>query len=394
MKIIFLAPFGIRPKGTVIARMLPLAVELQNIGHTVTIIAPPYTNPEDAGKTELLRGVRLVNVMLPSVGKALGAMPLAWRMFRAAMAEKPDVVHLFKPKGYGGLAAMLHLSLDFIRVRMPPLFVDTDDWEGKGGMNDLHSYTAVEKHLFAFQERWLCRNSAGVTVASRELEKLTGRLGVPEDRVLYLPNCVEDLPPGDGTRVRKKLGLAADAPVLLLYTRFFEFSQERLHYMFSAIHEKVPNIRFLVVGKGRHGEEHALLSASRAMGFSDALVMAGWLQPTEITDYLAAADVAIYPLDDTLINRAKCPAKLAELLRAGVPVVADAVGQAVEYIKPGLSGILCDPHARDGMVEGAAELLQNCMKRQELGKAGRRFLLEKFAWKNLALNLDTFYVAR
>ncbi len=41
MKIVFLAPFGIRPKGTVIARMLPLAVELQKIGHSVTIIAPP-----------------------------------------------------------------------------------------------------------------------------------------------------------------------------------------------------------------------------------------------------------------------------------------------------------------------------------------------------------------
>jgi len=47
MKIVFLAPFGIRPKGTVIARMVPLAAGLCALGHEVVIVAPPYTNTED-----------------------------------------------------------------------------------------------------------------------------------------------------------------------------------------------------------------------------------------------------------------------------------------------------------------------------------------------------------
>ena len=263
MKIVFLAPFGIRPKGTVIARMLPLAAELQKLGHTVTIVAPPYTNPEDSGITEIVRGVRLVNVSLPNAGKALGALPMAWRMFRSALTEKPDLVHLFKPKGYGGLAAMLLIILQRFGFRMPSLFVDTDDWEGKGGMNDLHSYSSAEKRLFAFQEQWLSRHAAGMTVASRELERLTLELGVPPERILYLPNGVEELQPGNGARVRQKYGIAPDAPVVLLYTRFFEFAQERLHRAFVGICRQVPGVRLLVVGKGRHGEEE-LLQIGRA----------------------------------------------------------------------------------------------------------------------------------
>src|SRR6185369_6817002 len=149
MKIVFMAPFGIRPKGTVIARMLPLAVELQRLGHEVVIVAPPYTNPEDSGKTEVMRGVRIINVRLPAGGKALRAPLLTWRLFRAALAQKPDLVHLFKPKGYGGLAAMLQIWCDRIGVRMPPLFLDTDDWEGGGGMNELHDYSTVEKRLYS-----------------------------------------------------------------------------------------------------------------------------------------------------------------------------------------------------------------------------------------------------
>ena len=391
MKVVFLAPFGIRPKGTVIARMLPLAVELQKLGHTVTIIAPPYTNPEDSGATEIIRGVRLVNVVLPSGGKAAGAPLLALRMFWAALKERPDIVHLFKPKGYGGLAAMLMLGLRRAGLRMPPVFVDTDDWEGKGGMNDLHDYSSVEKRLFAFQEQWLSCHAAGVSVASRELERLTLAMGVPREQVLYLPNCVEDLPSGNRARVRAKLGILPDTPVVLLYTRFFEFSQERLYRVFAGIHRQVPCVRFLVVGKGRHGEEEQLLTAAREMGFAEALLMAGWVEPAEIPDYLAAADVAIYPLDDTLVNRAKCPAKLTEIIRAGVPVVADGVGQALEYLPPGRDDLLCAPGDVAAMADAVVGLLADAEQRRCRGAEGRCYLLDHFNWRTYAVALDTFY---
>ncbi len=387
MKILFMAPFGIRPKGTVLARMLPLAVELQSLGDEVTIVAPPYTNPEDSGKTECVRGVKLVNVTLPPGGKALGAPALALRMYRATLAEKPELVHLFKPKGYGGLAAMLHLVL-----RHPePLFVDTDDWEGKGGMNELHRYSPPERWLFDLQERWLPPRAAGVTVASRALqEQMEGR-GVPQARLLYLPNCVEDTPLGDGAKARERMGIDPRAPVVLLYTRFFEFSQERLHRVFAEIFARVPTVRFLVVGKGRHGEEALLLRAAADMKFTEALMVAGWAEPAEIPDLLAAADVALYPLDDTLVNRAKCPAKLAEIIRMGVPVVADRVGQATEYVEPGISGVLTNPDSPAEMAEEAVALLRDPERRLKLGSQGRQHILGAFTCHDMALKLREFY---
>ena len=391
MNIVFLAPFGIRPKGTVIARMIPLAVELQNLGHRVTIIAPPYTNPEDSGKTEIIRGVTIRNILL-APGSGLLTVPLlAHRLFWAALGEHPDLIHLFKPKGYGGIAAMVHLFCRRLGVPLPPLFVDTDDWEGKGGMNDLVPYSRAERLVFGIQEGWLPPRAAGVTMASRTLQTKIWGMGIPPQRTLYLPNCVDDIPPGDGDRVRQKLRIPPEAPVLLLYTRFFEFSQKRLHLLFAEIHRLVPTVRFLVVGQGRRGEEEKLFSAGGELGFGQALVMGGWLEPAEIADYLAAADVAVYPFDDTLVNRSKCPAKLTEILRAGVPVVADRVGQLAEYIKPGLSGILCDPEDVEEMVDRVVELLTDRQRSKELGAAGREYLLSTFSWQTLAGQLDTFY---
>jgi glycosyltransferase involved in cell wall biosynthesis len=392
LKIVFLAPFGIRPKGTVLARMLPLAAELQTLGTEVVIIAPPYTNPEDSGKVEEVRGVRLVNVRLPGGGKALSAPILAMRMFRAALAERPDLVHLFKPKGYGGLAAMLMIAIRRMGMRLPPVLVDTDDWEGKGGMNDLHGYSKAERAVFHFQERWLLPNAAALTVASRELERMALQHKVEPERLFYLPNCVEDGPAGDGARARERLGIPKDAPVVLLYTRFFEFDQRKLHELFAGIHRELPQVRFLVVGKGRQGEENQLAQAAQRMGFGQVLHVAGWIEPSQLPDYLAAGDLAVYPFEDNLINRCKCPAKLTELLRAGISVVGDRVGQLAEYIRDGEGGVLCDPADWPAMTAAALSLLSDAPKRTEMGKQGRRSILERFNWQNYASILHDFYL--
>lgn len=388
MKIVFLAPFGIRPKGTLIARMLPLSDELKRLGHEVVIVAPPYTNPEDSGRVENIRGVRLVNIRLARAG-ALGAPVMAWRMYRAAMNEHPDLLHLFKPKGYGGLAMMLIQLRASFGMTTPHLFVDCDDLEGQGGMNDLKGYGAMERFLFDFQERFIPRHVHGVTVASRMLQATMARNGVVPEYCHYLPNGIScDRTHGDGRRVRKLLGIADSTPVLLLYTRFFEFGQERLYSILENLASKVPACRILVVGKGPDAEEEALLQSASERGFFDSLIMAGWLEPHDIPDYLAAGDVALYLLDDTLINRAKCPAKLTELLAAGIPVVADRIGQAGEYVADAAAtrfstdSELCDR---------LATLLDDPGLRRTVGGAACEHMHRHFEWPTLVKELDGFY---
>lgn len=392
MKILFLAPFGIRPKGTLIARMLPLAVEMQSLGHTVVIVAPPYTNPEDSGRTEVVNGVTIRNIQLGPKNKVLAAPFLAWRMFKALLREKPDLVHLFKPKGYGGLAAMLLVVLSRIGLRLPPLLVDTDDWEGRGGMNELHAYSSLEKRFYEFQEAWLLRNAVAVTVASRGLEMICLDKGVSPERTMYLPNCVSAKEPGNGSGIRQRLGIDPAAPVVLLYTRFFEFDQSRLYQVFAAVQRIMPNVSFLVVGKGRSGEEHFLKLAAEKQGFAKGLVMAGWIEPQELPSYLLAADVAIYPLDDNTVNRCKCPAKLTEIILTGLPVVADCVGQAEEYIIDGVSGVLCSPLDPEKMATEVVRLLNDPDKRLEMGLTGRAHLLAHFSWNKYASSLVEYYM--
>ena len=391
MRIVFLAPFGIRPKGTVQARMLPLAKALQARGHELEIVAPPYTNPADAGLVEQVEGVTVRNVALgPAIG-LLAAPLIAWRMLRTALDQQPDLIHLFKPKGYGGLAALLLLVLRQCGLKLPLLVVDSDDREGTGGMNDQHPYSWPEKRLFAFQEQVLTRWADGVTVASRALESLAWGMGARQQRTLYLPNGPLLRPTGDRLAGRQRFGIASDLPVLLLYTRFFEFTQQRLHQVLERLCQRLPQLRVLVVGHGPRNEERELEQAAVLAGFADAVVLAGWQEPSALPDCLAAADAAIYLFDDTLLNRTKCPAKLAELAAAGLPLAAERVGQVGEYLVHNESALLVTSGDVDGLVEAAKRLLADRELASRLGAAAAQRVRTLFAWENAAERLEQLY---
>lgn len=391
MRIVFWAPFGIRPKGTLQARMLPLAQALQARGHEVTVVAPPYTNPEDAGLVEMVGGVPVRNITLGPVGGMLAAPFLAWRMLREALGQQPALIHLFKPKGYGGLAALLLLLLTRCGLRLPPLVVDGDDREGTGGMNELLPYRWPEKRLFALQEQWLTRWADAVTVASRALETLAWGMGARPHRTRYLPNGPLVREEGDRRRGRQRFGIGADAPVLLLYTRFFEFTQERLHKTLGQLCRRLPELTVLVVGQGMRGEESALEQAAIRDGYRDRLILAGWQEPSVLPDCLAAADAALYLFDDTLINRTKCPAKLAELAAAGLPLVADRVGQIAEYLVHNESGLLVAPGDQAGLVEAAVQLFTDHELAHRLGQAASRRMVTGFSWESAASALERLY---
>lgn len=389
MRICFVAPFGIRPKGTVAARMVPLAAALQARGHTVVIVAPPYTNPVDSGRFEIVQGVELRNIRLAAGGKLLSTPLMVWRMLQGIRQSGADLVHLFKPKGYGGLAVMLQLAMQGGH-RRTAVCVDSDDWEGSGGMNSLHPYGRVEQHLYVFQEQWLSRHADGMTLASRTLLEMTNKMGVPQARLLYLPNGVEPRPAGDGQRIRNMLGIAPDQPVLLLYTRFFEFAQPPLYHLFQSLVACIPNLRILVVGQGRHGEDAALQQAARDMGFDQVLHHAGWVEPEQLPGWFAAAQAALYPFDDTLTNRTKCPAKLTELLLAGLPVTGHAVGQVSEYLTAAPE-LLCKPGDWEQLQQNLVLLLGDRNLAHRTGQKLRNDLLQRFAWTDAASRLEGFY---
>ena len=187
----------------------------------------------------------------------------------------------------------------------------------------------------------------------------------------------------------------------MLYTRFFEYKVDRLWRIIEGVRTHIPDVRLWVVGKGFFAEEETLLSLARAAGWhvSDRaspvpdvdLVYAGLVPAEDLPSHFAQANVALYPFDDTLLNRTKCPVKLLDLLAAGVPVVADAVGQVAESIRHGETGWLVPPGDDVAFIEAVTTLLRDASLRQSLAQHAAHDARERFAWETLAPIAEAAY---
>lgn len=386
-RVAMLAPFGMRPKGTLSQRILPLALALTERGWHCLIVAPSYTEPGDAGRREIIDGVAVEHVALARLPGPLAVVETSARMLAAARRWQPDLLHVFKPKGYSGVAAMLgHWFLPDL-----PQIQDTDDWEGWGGWNELGDYSRAMKHVFAWQERTLPRQAAAVTVASRTLQTQVWGFGVDPRRVVYLPNGVSpNLPmlPGRAD-ARTFLGLD-EAPTILLYTRFWEYPLHDIIDFLFVLQARRPDARLLVVGDGEHGEAARLSELARRAGVAAMLDVRGWSDRATIAAAFAVANLAIVPFADTLMNRAKCSVKLLELLAAGLPVVASRVGQAAEYIEDRHSGLLVAPGGVP-LAQGALELLGDAVLRQRITAEAAVHVVARWSWAKLAAELERSY---
>ena len=225
-------------------------------------------------------------------------------------------------------------------------------------------------------------------------------LGVRDSRVLYLPNGPDpnlqqrvslDPPPfhDDGKRVRAALDVG-DAP-LAIYVGLVSLRSD-LDLLVRAMPDvlaAIPDARLVIVGDG-DGLPALQIQVQQA-GLADRVIFTGRLAPDEVAPYLAAADVAVAPYRDTLINRAKCAAKVIHYMAMGKPIVSSRVGQNLEYLDEGRAGWLADPGSSADLAAGMIALLSDRQRAAELARRAQQRIWSHFDWRQQVIHLEQAY---
>jgi glycosyltransferase involved in cell wall biosynthesis len=379
MRIVMIGPFAFKPKGTVSARAFFMARALVNRGHQVTILMPPYDNPADSGRTWVQDDVRLKNMKLPR-DNTWHRLAVPVRMSRRAVTLDPDVVHVFKPIGYSGLSGIYlrHFS-------KRPLVVDTDDWEGTGGWNDVNPYPALWKRLFDWQECWLARHADVVTVVSRTLQTQVWGFGMDPARVIYLPNGpdarlrqIAPINHEGKAAVQDSMGVGENPFALYLGNIPHGTDLDLALEAWALVREQLPEARLVIAGTG--DGLPGLRSQALRLGLGDRVAFPGWIEHERAPLLLAAASVAINPYRDTLINRAKCAGKVVAAMAMGKAVVTSRLGENLTYIEDGRSGLLTTPGDVEDLARALLAVLREPEWAAELGHNARKRIWTCFDW--------------
>lgn len=351
--VVMLGTFAAWRLGTLQARALPIAQELRRRGLRVSIVTTPWDLPAERGVREQIAGVQVLNT------QHVGMLSAPWAI-REQLAElrrmSPRLVHLFKPRGFGGITArLLPAGL--------PLVVDSDDWEGDGGWNRIGSYTPLQRRVFDWQERDMIRRASIVTAASTLLEERARRLRADKapGSVVFVPNGltihrISRLAPSHG----RSLLTEGSGHRIVIYSRFEEFPHDWLDRFVGALADLVDHVTHLILIGPREAEV-------RGVGSVDVELM-GYVSYEQIPDLLQSASLAVVPLEDSLVGRSKQSVKLLELMAAGVPIVAADVGDARQTV--GEAGVMVAGSCPLRFARAVSALLNNPAQRTAMSTAG------------------------
>jgi glycosyltransferase involved in cell wall biosynthesis len=388
MRVALIAPFGLRPKGTTTARVLPIGRVLAAQGATVRVIIPPWDDPERAGERWTEDGVEVVHTKLGP--RPLRPATILWDIGRELRAFRPDVVHAFKPIGYSGAVAR-RLAGGVARGG-PLVVVDADDLEGSEGWAGRRRL-GIGGRLRGAQERRTLRTAPLVTVASSWLADFVGDLGVSPERVLRLPNGHGVVrKPGTGPELGTRNPepgpeLAGRDSELLWYTRFTEASPGRAARMLAPLLRAHPELRITVLGDELEAGARAVVQgALSAEGVASQTRWASYEQPPSPNPHA----IAVYLMDDDLVNRARCPSKVPQLMALGIPIVAEAVGEIPTYLGGFESECLAPPGDDVAFRERVAALLASKQRRGRLSKRLQR-AAEPWRWDRVSAGLMEWY---
>ena len=326
-----------------------LAAELVRRGHDVEVCGPAATEKRFDWT---VTGARFRPAAVGGAGSAPG-LP-AWRALRSA-GQRYDVVHAHGTRAAAAAA-----------LAGAPVLVST--WHnaplGGRGTRDLH----------ALLERIAARGATVTLTASEDLADRARRAGGRDVR--FAPVAAPPLPPATVPRSAVRAALGVDEhPVVLAVARLAP--QKRLDLLVAATAgwaDRPDRPVVLVAGDGDPAIAAAL--ERQAAAVRSPLRLLG--RRDDIGDLLAAADLTVL----TSEWEAR-PLVLQEAMRAGVPVVATAVGGIPGLV--GTAGELVPAEDVAGLRTVLTRLLDDPEARSRLAAAGR---VRAQTWPGVAAMVD------
>jgi glycosyltransferase involved in cell wall biosynthesis len=291
--------------------------------------------------------------------------PWTWgRLLRRLRASRPEVLAL--PYWTWAWAPLLR-AVQLARIAPAVAIVHNPADHGAG-----RAQRAAASAVLGRCAGYFC-HAASVADAIRR--RFPGR---PVD-VHPLPPDPAPAPPREAARAR--LGLAEGEIAVLCFGVIRPYKGvDVLLEAFAGIPDELP-VRLLLAGEpwGEAGEAVRRLLAAPALA-GRARAHLGWLPEEEVGWWLAAADAAVLPY-----RAATGSAVAAQLLGAGLPVVASRVGGLAEVVEEGVSGLLVPPGDAGALATALARLADRDL-RVRLA-AGARSCAARWTWDSYAAAL-------
>lgn len=257
-----------------------------------------------------------------------------------------------------------------------------------------HIHDIYKEPTFSRLNLWMLKTlasrfTARIISVSEAAKEAMVALGVPGEKIQTVYNGI-DMELLKRTRepaeVRAELGIEPDAPVAGMVGRLVDWKGPDYFIRAAArVAQSVPEARFLLVGAATFGEESYLDGLKRLcveLGIEDRVIFTGFRG--DVLDLMKAMDVVVH----ASVEPEPFGQVLLEAMAAGRPTVATTGGGVSEIIDDGMTGLLVPPADAGALAGAMTSILKDRRKAGEMGKAGRRKVVESFTVSGMSRGLE------
>ncbi|MEK6984706.1 MAG: glycosyltransferase family 4 protein [Nanoarchaeota archaeon] len=158
--------------------------------------------------------------------------------------------------------------------------------------------------------------------------------------------------------------------------------------------KKVPNLAYLVIGRGSELENLKVLSKS--LGLEEKVRFLGYVSNSEIANYFNLCDVFVL-MSNTIKDKGGIEGfgiVYIEASAMGKPAIGGKSGGTGDAIVDNATGFRVQPNSLNELIKKLILLLRNDRLRLKMGSAGRKRVLKNFLWKhNVEKTIEVYKAA-
>lgn len=192
---------------------------------------------------------------------------------------------------------------------------------------------------------------------------------------------VDHFRPVDASLLREQLGLTNKKVIVSVGRLVHRKGQDHLVQAMPEILNSHPDAHLLLVGKGPYLEHLAKLVAQ--LQLQDSVSFIGRIQYAELPQYICCGDLFAMPSRSRLMGLEVEGLGIVylEASACGLPVIAGKSGGAPDAVIDGTTGVVVDGTNDLEIAQAAISLLSDPAKSQEMGAAGRQWIIDNWRWE-------------
>jgi glycosyltransferase involved in cell wall biosynthesis len=277
-------------------------------------------------------------------------------------------------------------GFDLLRIHSPTFSLAAALFKGVTGVPTIAHHHHLEARRI---HRWLTglmvsASDRVITVSDFSRRQLLSTYGLPPEKVVVVSNGVTvEYNPRTG---KPHIPLAGSDGKRVFYLGSLKPRKNLLFLLdvFAKVHSEEPGALLIIGGGGE--QETQLKDRAAELGLSKEVVFPGHIPEDEKVAYYSLADVFVLP---SLLEGFGMVA--AEAMACGTPVVASSACSLPEVVVDGKTGLLADPRDVDDFAEKILRLLSSGDLREQMGQAGREWVLSNFSWNAAAAKTKAVY---